>query len=150
MSDKGEIMKFYAKTFSELSAREIYEILKSRMEIFLLEQNIKYLDPDDIDYNSLHVFFEHEGRVVAYFRAFEHGEDTVKIGRVLTLEHGKGLGKRLMLEGIEKVKKHFGCNKIVLHSQKHAEGFYEKLGFKTVSDEYLEAGVPHVTMEKNT
>lgn len=97
MSDKGEIMKFYAKTFSELSAREIYEILKSRMEIFLLEQNIKYLDPDDVDYNSLHVFFEHESRVVAYFRAFEHGDRNVKIGRVLTLEHGKGLGKRLML-----------------------------------------------------
>ena len=63
-------MDFYAKTFSELSAREIYEILKSRMEIFLLEQDIKCLDADDVDYDSLHVFFEHEGRVVAYFRAF--------------------------------------------------------------------------------
>ena len=83
LSDKGEIMKLYAKTFSELSAREIYEILKSRMEIFLLEQNIKCLDTDDVDYDSLHVFFENEGRVVAYFRAFEHGEGTVKIKAII-------------------------------------------------------------------
>lgn len=142
-------MEFHAKIFSELSAKEIYEILKSRMEIFLLEQNIKCLDTDDVDYDSLHVFFEHKGRVVAYFRAFEDGNDTVKIGRVLTLKHGNGLGKRLMLEGMEKVKEHFGCSRIILHSQKHAEGFYEKLGFETVSDEYLEEGVVHVTMSKD-
>lgn len=142
-------MKFHAKTFPELSAKEIYEILKSRMEIFLLEQNIKCLDTDDVDYDSLHVFYEHEGRVVAYFRAFEYGDDTVKIGRVLTLEHGKGLGKRLMLEGMEVVKQHFGCGKIILHSQKHAAGFYEKLGFCICSDEYLEEGVVHVTMRKD-
>lgn len=139
-------MNFYAKTFGKLSAKEIYEILKARMEVFLLEQNIVCLDIDGVDYDSLHVFIEHEGRVEAYFRAFKY-EDAVKIGRVLTREHGKGLGRKLMEKGMEQVKNHFGCDKIILHSQKHAEGFYKKLGFVTVSDEYLEEGVPHVTME---
>lgn len=139
-------MKFNTKTFDELSAHEIYEILKARMEIFLLEQHIVCLDLDGVDYDSLHVFYENEGSVVAYFRAFKH-EDSVKIGRVLTREHGKGLGRLLMENGIKAVKKHFDCDKIILHSQKHAEGFYKKLGFETVSDEYLEEGVVHVTME---
>ena len=139
-------MNFYAKTFDQLSAKEIYEILKARMEVFLLEQHIVCLDIDGIDYDSLHVFFENEGRVEAYFRAFLH-EDAVKIGRVLTREHGKGLGRKLMEKGMEKVKNHFGCDKIILHSQKHAEGFYKKFGFETVSDEYLEEGVMHVTMQ---
>jgi len=139
-------MTFFAKTFPELSAREIYEILGARMEVFLLEQHIVCLDIDGVDYDSLHVFAIHEGRVEAYFRAFRF-EDAVKIGRVLTRQHGKGLGRKLMEYGIDEVIKHFGCKKIVLHSQKHAEGFYKKLGFETVSDEYLEEGVMHVTME---
>lgn len=142
-------MIFYAKTFDELSAKEIYEILKARMEVFLLEQNIRYLDTDDIDYDALHVFFEENGTVLAYLRAFRY-EDSVKIGRVLTREHGKGLGRKLMREAIPAIEKHFGCEKIMLHSQKHAEGFYEKFGFVTISDEYLEEGVVHVTMERGT
>lgn len=139
-------MNFYAKTFDRLSAKEIYEILKARMQVFLLEQNIVCLDIDGIDYDSLHVFFENEGRVEAYFRAFKH-QDAVKIGRVLTREHGKGLGRKLMEKGMIEVKKHFGCDRIILHSQKQAEGFYKKLGFETVSDEYLEEGVVHITMQ---
>ncbi len=142
-------MEFFAKTFDELSAREIYEILKARMEVFLLEQHIVCLDLDGVDYDSLHIFYEQNGRVEAYFRAFKV-DDGVKIGRVLTREHGKGLGRLLMEKGLEAVKNHFGCDKIILHSQKHAEGFYKKLGFETVSDEYLEEGVPHVTMAGST
>ena len=139
-------MNFFAKTFPELSAKEIYEILKARMEVFLLEQNIVCLDIDGVDYDALHVFLEENGTVVAYLRAFSY-EDCVKIGRVLTREHGKGLGRKLMLEALARIREHFGCEKIVLHSQKHAEGFYEKFGFVTVSDEYLEEGVVHVTMD---
>jgi len=139
-------MNFYAKTFDQLTAKEIYEILKARMEVFLLEQHIVCLDIDGVDYDSLHVFYEEDGRVEAYFRAFRY-EDAVKIGRVLTREHGKGLGRLLMEKGMEAVKSHFDCDRIILHSQKHAEGFYKKFGFETVSDEYLEEGVPHITME---
>ena len=139
-------MEFHAKTFDKLTACEIYEILKARMEVFLLEQHIVCLDIDGVDYDSLHVFYEENGRIEGYFRAFM-AEGAVKIGRVLTREHGKGLGRLLMENGLDAVKSHFGCKKILLHSQKHAEGFYKKLGFETVSDEYLEEGVPHVTME---
>lgn len=140
-------MKFNVKTFSELSTDELYEILKSRAQIFLLEQGIVCQDLDDKDRESLHCFFTHENRVFAYLRAFRSG-DAVLIGRVLTLEHRAGLGSELMHKSIEEIKKHFGVSKMCVHAQKQAVGFYEKMGFVTVSDEYLEAGVVHVNMEK--
>ena len=140
-------MQFIAKKFNELSTSELYEIVKSRAEIFLLEQNIICQDMDDKDYDSLHCFFTDDKRVIAYLRAFGSGDNAVTIGRVLTLEHGNGLGSELMRKSIEKIKKHFSCNKIIVHAQKQAVGFYEKMGFSIVSDEYLEEGIVHLTME---
>ncbi|MBR5155969.1 MAG: GNAT family N-acetyltransferase [Clostridia bacterium] len=135
------------KKFSELSVNELYEILKSRAEIFLLEQNIICQDMDDKDRDSIHCFFANGNRVVAYLRAFYSGKDTVTIGRVLTLVHGQGLGSELMRKGIDEIKKRFTVNKICVHSQKQAENFYKKIGFNTVSGEYLEEGVVHINME---
>ena len=140
-------MDFIVKEFSQLSAVELYEIIKSRTEIFLLEQNIVCQDLDDVDYNSIHCFFYDGKRVTAYLRAFPAGDDAVLIGRVLTLEHGKGTGSELMKKSIKEIQRRFSCNKIVVHAQKQAVGFYEKFGFKIVSDEYLEEGVVHVNME---
>ena len=141
-------MNFNAKTFSELSLTELYEIIKSRTEIFLLEQDIKCQDLDDIDYDSIHCFFFDGKRVTAYLRAFSSGEDTVTVGRVLTLEHRKGLGTELMKRSIEEIKTRFECRKISIHAQKQAVEFYKKIGFYIVSDEFLEEGVVHVTMER--
>ncbi len=143
-------MNFIVKSFSELSLIELYEIIKSRSEIFLLEQNIICQDLDDIDYNSIHCFFFDGKRVKAYLRAFCSDKDVVTIGRVLTLEHGKGLGSELMKRSIEEIRKRFICKKISIHAQKQAVEFYKKIGFYIVSDEFLEEGVIHVTMEMNT
>lgn len=140
-------MDFIVKSFSELSLVELYEIIKSRSEIFLLEQNIVCQDLDDVDYDSVHCFFFDGKRVTAYLRAFALDKDTVTIGRVLTLEHRKGLGSELMKISMEEIQKRFQCKKISLHAQKQAVEFYRKLGFHITSDEFLEEGVIHVTME---
>lgn len=140
-------MDFIVKSFSELSLVELYEIIKSRSEIFLLEQNIVCQDLDDVDYDSVHCFFFDGKRVTAYLRAFTSDKDTVTIGRVLTLEHRKGLGSELMKISMEEIQKRFQCKKISLHAQKQAVEFYRKLGFHITSDEFLEEGVIHVTME---
>lgn len=142
-------MKLTAKYFSELSTVELYEILKSRGEIFAVEQGIKYVDEDDIDYDSLHCFFMDNGRVTAYLRAYYDKNDrsTVKLGRVLTLEHGKGAGSELVKQSVEAVKQKMRCERIRINAQKHAEHFYQRLGFSTTSDEYLEEGIVHVDME---
>ena len=141
--------KLFSKQFSELTLTELYEIIKSRAEIFLLEQKIICQDLDDMDYESLHCFFKDGKRVPAYLRAFSMDDETVKVGRVFTLEHKKGLGRNLMNESISEIKRVFNCKKIVVHAQKQAEGFYKKIGFNTVSDEFIEEGIIHVTMEMN-
>ncbi|MBR2405367.1 MAG: GNAT family N-acetyltransferase [Clostridia bacterium] len=142
-------MDFISKKFGELSATEVYEIIKSRAEIFLLEQAIVCQDLDDTDYDSLHCFFWDGKRTLAYLRAFECASESgvVMIGRVLTLKHKSGMGSELMKKSVEEIKKHFACDKIRVHAQKQAVGFYEKMGFRIVSDEFLEEGVVHVTME---
>lgn len=144
-------MKFIAKYFNELTSKELYEILKSRSEIFVIEQHITYQDMDNIDYNSLHCFITENDRVIAYLRAFyqDNGVEVVKIGRVLTIEHGNGLGRKLMEESLKAVKDRMNCKRIVMNAQKHAKGFYEKFGFIQTSDDFLEEGVVHVKMEKD-
>ena len=146
--ERGVLMELIAKKFSQLTTAELYEIIKSRTEIFTLEQNIICQDLDDVDYQSLHCFYTESGRVVAYLRAYPVAENVVAIGRVLTLAHGRGIGRQLMEESMAAIQKHFACTKISLHAQKQAVGFYEKLGFSVVSDEFLEEGVVHLSMEK--
>lgn len=142
-------MDLIAKEFSELSTKELYEILKARAEIFIMEQNIRYQDMDNIDYESLHCFFMEDNKVVAYLRAFykDNTKTIVKVGRVLTLEHGKGIGKDLMKQSLKAIKTKMKCEKICMNAQKHAVGFYEKFGFVTTTDDFLEEGVVHVGME---
>ncbi len=142
-------MEFKAKYFNQLTPAELYEILKSRCEIFMLEQNIICQDMDNADYESRHYFFEEDGRVIAYLRVFKENDETVHMGRVLTLNHKKGMGRLLMEKSIDEIKKDFACKKITLNAQKQAEGFYKKMGFKTVSGDFLEEGVIHVAMEFN-
>lgn len=144
-------MGFFAKSFSELTLSELYEILKSRSQIFMLEQNIICQDMDNVDYDALHCFISENGRVTAYLRAFysDESKTCVKIGRVLTLNHGMGYGKIIMEKAINVIKEKMPCDIISLNSQKQAVGFYLKLGFKVVSDEFLEEGVPHYKMELN-
>ena len=100
-------MKLITKYFHELTTTELYEILKSRAEIFVVEQNCIYQDLDDIDYQSLHIFYEDNGKVIAYLRAFEKDSETgiVQMGRVLTLTHGTGLGGNLLKKGIRQIKR---------------------------------------------
>ncbi len=141
-------MKFIAKKFDALTTTELYEILKSRMEIFMLEQEIHCLDMDNVDYKSLHCFLWDGERVCAYLRAYEIGEGIVKMGRVLSLRHGEGLGRELMEKAIPAVKETFSCHKFWVDSQSHAAGFYEKLGFSMVTEQFLEEGIPHVGMER--
>lgn len=140
-------MNFVAKTFDELSKRELYEILRVRSQIFIVQQGMRCQDLDGIDFDAVHYYLEQGGSIVAYLRAFYIGEATIRIGRVLSVTHGIGLGKAVMQKAIADIKQNLNCKKICLDSQTHAIAFYEKLGFKVVSDQFLEEGVMHVKME---
>lgn len=142
-------MNFIAKNFDELTTYELYEILKSRMQIFLLEQNIVCLDLDDVDYKAKHYFLIEEGKILAYLRAFYLDEDKNKVGRVLSMTHNQGHGTVLMNNVIDCIKEDENCNAICVSAQTGAVKFYEKFGFECVSDEFLEEGVPHINMILN-
>lgn len=141
-------MAWQAKRFEELNAAEVYEILKARSQVFLLEQGIICQDTDDVDYKSLHCFCMEGGRICAYLRAFYESGDTVLIGRVLTTVRGTGLGRALMEYSLRAIGGRMPCEKILVHAQKHAAGYYERFGFRAVSGDFLEEGVVHVMMER--
>ncbi|MEE3497117.1 MAG: GNAT family N-acetyltransferase [Butyrivibrio sp.] len=146
-------MDFIVKHFSELSVEELYEILKTRFEIFVTEQECIYQDLDDKDKDALHVFCLNEsGRVAGCLHVFWRDEKNgvVQIGRVVTLEHGKGVGGAMLKKGVEVAKDVFCAKKIYLEAQVYAIGYYAKEGFKVVSDEFMEDGIPHVRMELRT
>lgn len=149
MIDEVTHLKFTAKYFDELTTTELYEILKARVEIFIVEQHINCQDMDDMDYKSLHCFLWEKNRVTAYLRAYfpDDNIERIKVGRVLTLQHGRGWGKKLLEESIPVIKDRLKCKTICIDAQTHAIGFYEKFGFKVTSEEFWEEGVLHVSME---
>lgn len=144
-------MQLIVKHFDELTTRELYELLKVRSEIFVVEQNCIYQDMDDIDYRSLHVFYVDAGRVQACLRLFYRNEAQriVQMGRVLTRNHGCGLGGRLLREGVRIARERMQARGIFLEAQTYAAGFYAREGFSICSGEFLEDGIPHVQMQLN-
>lgn len=137
------------RTFNELSKDELYEILRVRSEVFVIEQQCNYQDMDFIDYRSLHIFIKNENNsIIAYLRLFmkKDEEKTAQIGRVLTTERGKGLGAAILRRAISEAKSTLNADEIFLESQQYAIGFYEKEGFIVKSDVFLDVGIPHVEM----
>ncbi len=139
-------MNLHIKTFEQLTSTELYEILKVRSAVFVVEQTCPYQDIDGGDYESLHVYLEEDGKILAYLRCYKQNETIARIGRVLTMERGKGYGRPLMEAGIKAVREHYTADSIYIEAQCYAIGFYNKFGFTVCGEEFLEDGIPHVPM----
>ena len=141
-------MQVYVKAFEELSPAELYAILRLRVEVFMLEQKCLYPDLDGLDRQALHVWLSEDGELAAYLRLLPRGvrSENVMIGRVIAVRRGCGLGARVMREGIRAAREKLGAGRICLEAQVYAQGFYEKLGFRRVSEPFDEDGIPHVKM----
>lgn len=144
-------MKFYLKTFDELSKEELYRILQLRQEVFIVEQDCPYLDADDKDHASLHVLGFIDDELQAYTRLVPAGvsyKAYSSIGRVVTSKKLRGLnvGRQLMEESILKCLACFPDFDIKISAQSYLKNFYEKLGFVPTGEEYLEDGIPHMAM----
>lgn len=136
------------RTFDELSKEDLFEILRARNAVFVVEQDCAYQDIDDIDLRSIHVFIRKE-RVIAYLRLFRRDDGSVQIGRLLTTVRGKGLGRAILEKGIEIAEKRMGATRTVAEAQDYIRGLYESEGFVACSDVFLEDGIPHVMMVKD-
>ena len=144
----------HKKTFKELTNDELYELLRVRSEVFVVEQNCVYQDLDYDDQKSIHLWLtlrQDSGqaeKVVALARVCPAGTHMteVSIGRVITTERGKGYGKQIMLHAIDAAVEHFGAVVIDIEAQEYAKGFYEGVGFKQSSDTFMLDDIPHIKM----
>ena len=141
-----EGIKVVIQTFEELTTRDLYEILKVRSAVFVVEQNCPYQDLDDIDHYASHITLWSEGAIVAYARVFKDpATDLWHIGRVLSTQRNKNYGLQVMKESI-KLAESLGARCIEIEAQCYAIGFYEKVGFQVCSDPFMLDGIPHQRM----
>lgn len=143
-------MNFVLKPYKELTVDELYEALKLRCAIFVIEQNCNYQDMDDKDQASYHLLGYDEGKLVAYARILPKGLSykEASIGRVVVDKNfrGRSAGKELMKRAITDAMELFGTNEIVISAQCYLERFYTDLGFKIEGESYLEDDIPHIKM----
>jgi ElaA protein len=142
------------KRFDELTLDELYNILQLRNEVFIVEQNCVYNDTDGKDGSAWHLMAVENDRLVAYTRILPPGVsyNDPAIGRVVTssLKRRSGLGRELMKRSIEACEKIFGKTSITLSAQVYLQSFYESFGFFAVGEEYLDDGIPHIEMSRNS
>lgn len=138
------------KTFGELTTEELYQILRVRSEVFIIEQNCNYQDLDNTDQKALHLWAEENGKIIAYCRLFnaniKYNESS--IGRVLTAsKHRKrNLGKQMMKYAVQIIENRFKTSKIRISAQDYLIDFYQEFGFIATDKKYLEDGLPHTEM----
>lgn len=142
-------MELCVKKFTELSPEELYGILRSRSEVFVVEQDCVYQDLDGRDERSLHVFIKEGNDIIAYLRVIRPDEQRkeASIGRVLTKKEarGKGIARILMLKGIEIAKSM--APTIEIEAQSYLKNFYESLGFRVCSEEFIYELRRHIRMK---
>jgi len=141
---------FSVKSFSELSNVELYELLRLRSEVFVVEQNCVFLDQDNKDLKCHHLMLWEGEEMVGYTRLVPAGlsYQEMAIGRVVTspAARGKGYGRVLMEKSIEQCQAIFGAGPIRIGAQTYALGFYSSLGFVAEGDTYDEDGIEHIEM----
>jgi len=148
-----------AKHFNELTLDQLYDLLKLRIDVFVVEQTCYYPDLDsnkgqlDRNTETLHLLGYQNDTLVAYLRILAKGQsydDYLSIGRVAIAEQarGSGLGHELMTEALDLCQQYFPKQNIKISAQEHLISYYQKHGFEQVSKMYLEDDIPHVAMVK--
>ncbi|MEU4688033.1 GNAT family N-acetyltransferase [Actinoplanes sp. NPDC023714] len=136
-------------SFRDLDTTTLYGILRLRSDVFVVEQECAYPDPDgrDTEPGTRHIWIERDGEIRAYLRVLAEPGGVERIGRVVTAKHarGGGLAGRLIEEALRVI----GNRPSMLHAQAHLAGYYARYGFVTSGPEFLEDGIPHVPMTRD-
>ena len=137
------------KPYNDLSKDQFFDILKLRIEIFVVEQCCYYQELDDEDKEAFHVSIYNDGIIVAVGRIIPnlHNKE-VKIGRIaVRMEHRKkGLAYKMMKDIMNFLSKDYKNFSVLLSAQTYLIEFYRSFGFKEVGDNYLEDGIEHINM----
>jgi ElaA protein len=145
-------MKYTCLPFSQLSSAALYEILKLRSEVFVVEQSCIYQDMDDKDTHpqAHHLMLHKDKKLIAYARLLPVGLSypTPSIGRVIVREsaRGTGLGREFIQQCIEHTRTLWASPHITIGAQSHLIKLYQEFGFSEISPHYVEDGINHVDM----
>ena len=142
-------MELYVKRMADMTPEELYELIKARIDVFVVEQNCPYSELDGSDCDAWHLWLKEGDELLGYLRvlpADEHYSE-VAIGRVLSLRRRQGVATALLKAGIETARERMGAKRLMTEAQVYARGLYEKVGFRQTSAEFLEDGIPHIRME---
>ncbi len=142
-------MELVCKAFNDLTVQELYEILKLRVDVFVVEQNCPYEELDNRDLKAMHIYLKDEDGIIGYLRVMDRGiqfEDAVAIGRVVVKKRRQGFGTKLLEAGIRCAAEQMNAHRIRLEAQTYAVKLYENAGFSICSEPFLEDGIPHVQM----
>ncbi len=134
--------------YQDLLKDDLYEILRLRTEVFVVEQNCPYQDCDNLDQHSVHYFIRKNNQIVAYLRLLLPKNEVVKIGRVVVkkTERMNGYGIEIMKAAIADCQKDYKDQLLKISAQQYLDKFYTNLGFKSTGNKYLEDGIPHQEM----
>ncbi|TRW22196.1 GNAT family N-acetyltransferase [Flavobacterium zepuense] len=145
-------IQFKIKPFNALSVQELYESLKVRADVFVVEQNCVYPDVDGKDDKALHLLGTFDGKVVAYARLFAPGYyfDNASIGRVVidAAYRDRKWGHNLMQAAITGIQEYYNTTAITISAQLYLKKFYEGHGFVQEGEGYLEDDIPHIRMNR--
>ena len=144
-------LRWVTKSFAELSVDELYDVLKLRSEVFVVEQKCIFLDIDNNDRKAFHTIGFIGDEVVATTRLFEKDimyDGYQSIGRVVSASkhRGLGIGKALMQYSISECERLFGKGPIKIGAQLYLKKFYSEQGFEQSGDVYLEDDIDHIPM----
>lgn len=146
-------LEFKWARMESFTALELYEIIKARESVFVVEQQCAYQEADGVDPSCWHLRAFVEGELAACARVVEPGIKyrEPSIGRVMTLARfrGRGLGRPLVAQAIAFTEARFPGQGIRIGAQAHLHGFYASLGFEAVGDAYDEDGILHIDMVKS-
>lgn len=142
------LMRRILKSFSQLSADELFAIYKLRVAVFVVEQKCAYQEVDEVDKASYHLWYEDEDGIEAYLRIIPAGvtRKEVSLGRVIAVKRRCGLGTKIVSDAISFAKNELKAKEIVIEAQTYVKSLYEQLGFRVESEEFFEDGIPHVQM----
>lgn len=145
-------LEWSLKSFDELTNNELYELLRLRNEVFVLEQKCIFLDQDNKDQKCYHLMGKDAGSLMAYSRIVPPGlsYQHPSIGRVVVSPFGRGkmYGVELMQKSIQSIQEYFGMEPIRIGAQLYLKKFYESFGFQQSSEIYDEDGIDHIEMTK--
>lgn len=141
-------MELVIKHFDRLTTKELMEIYRLRVSVFVVEQNCPYQEIDGMDVYAYHMYLQDEEGIQAYLRVLPQNTlyEDASLGRVISVKRRCGLATRLLTEGIALAREKFGARRLVIGAQAYACPVYEKVGFVRTDYEYLEDGIPHVRM----